>query len=110
MYDEAGSERVHTSKRRSAFQSQIDYQKAFEHHETHLKIATESSDRAGELAAYGNLGNAYYSLGDNRKAIQYLEKQLEIAKEIGDQDIEKTAYGSLGNSYRLVGDHRKAIE
>ena len=38
-----------------------------------------------EGGAYGNLGNAYYSLGDFGKAIEYHEKCLKIAIEIGDR-------------------------
>ena len=34
----------------------------------HLKIAIEIGDRAGEGRAYGNLGNAFYSLGDFPKS------------------------------------------
>ena len=66
-------------------QSLGDYQKAIEYHEKDLKIAKEIGDRAGEGAAYGNLGNAYDSLGDYQKAIEYNEKHLKIAKEIGDR-------------------------
>ena len=75
-----------------------------------MKIAIEISDRAGEGAAYGNLGNAYRSLGDYRKPIEYHEKLLKIAIEIGDRAGEGAAYGNLGNAYDSLGDYRKAIE
>ena len=75
-----------------------------------MKIAIEIGDRAGEGAAYANLGNAFGSLGDFRKAIEYNEKQLKIGIEIGDRAGEGGAYGDLVNSYFSVGDFRKAIE
>ena len=56
---------------RKDFQSLDDYQKAIEYQEKQLKTATEMGDRDGEGAAYGNLGNALYSLSDYRKAIEY---------------------------------------
>ena len=40
-----------------------------------LKTAKEIGDKAGEGGAYGNLGNAYWSLGDFRKAIKYILKK-----------------------------------
>ena len=49
------------------------YQKAIEYHEKHLKIAKEVGDRAGEGAAFGNLGIAYKLLGYYQKAIEYHE-------------------------------------
>ena len=71
-----------------------------------MKIAIEIGDRAGEGRAYGNLGNAYFSLGDFRKAIEYHEKDLKIAIEIGDRAGEGRAYGNLGNAYFSLGDFR----
>ena len=56
-----------------------------------MKIAIEIGVRAGEGGAYGNLGNAYFSLGDFRKAIEYHEKHLKIAIEIGDQERRRTS-------------------
>ena len=70
-----------------------DNRKAIEHYKETLKIAIEIGDRAGEGAAYGNLGVAYNSLGDFQKAIEYHEKALEIAKEIGCRAGEGRAYG-----------------
>ena len=67
-------------------------------------------DREGEGAAYGNLGNALYSLSDHRKAINYHEKALKFAIEIGDRAVEGGAYGNLGNAYHSLGDYRKALE
>ena len=42
-------------------------------------------DRAGEDRAYGNLGNAYWSLGDFSQAIEHLTQHLAIAKDVGDR-------------------------
>jgi tetratricopeptide (TPR) repeat protein len=53
-------------------------------------------DRAGEGAAYGNLGNAYRSQGDYAKAIEYHTQRLAIAKEVDDRAGEGKAYGNLG--------------
>ena len=74
------------------------------------KVAKTIGDRALEGGAYGNLGNAHYSLGEYRKAIKYHEKELKIAKEIGDLAGEKGAYGYLGNAYQLLSEYQKAIE
>ena len=60
--------------------------------------------------AYGNLGNAYFSLGKFQKALEYHEKHLKIAIAIGDRAGQGRAYGSLGNAYNSLGAFRKAIE
>ena len=69
-----------------------------------LKIAVEIGDKAGEGAAYWNLGNAYQSVGDYRKAIEYQEKHLKIKVAIGEKAGEGQAYGSLGNAYQSLAD------
>ena len=79
-------------------------------HNIHLKIAKEVGDRHGEGGAYGNLGNAYFSLGDLKKAIEYYNLNLKIAKEVGDKHGEGVAYGNLGNAHGRLGDLKKAIE
>ena len=76
-----------------------DFRKALEYHEKRLKTAIEIGDRAGEEAAYENLGIAYNSQGDFRKAIEYHEKAMKNAIEIGDQAGEGRAYGNLGIAY-----------
>jgi len=75
-----------------------------------LKNAIEIGGCAGEGGAYGNLGNAYFSLGDFRRAIEYHQKGLKIAIEIGDRAREGLAYGNLGIAYFSLGDFRKAIQ
>ncbi|XP_068758027.1 tetratricopeptide repeat protein 28-like [Montipora capricornis] len=87
-----------------------DIKKAIEYLKKHLTTAIAIGDRRGEGVAYGNFGNAYYSLGDYRKAVEYHEKHLKIAIEIGDRGGEGKTYGNLGNSSQLMGDYRKAIE
>ncbi|RMX38956.1 hypothetical protein pdam_00025625, partial [Pocillopora damicornis] len=80
-------------------------------------------DKHGEGDAYGNLGNAYFSLGDFKKALEYNNQHLKIAKEIGDNHGEEyhnlklkiskevgdkhgegVSYGNLGNVYDRLGD------
>jgi len=57
-------------------------------------------DRAGEGAAYGNLGNAYQldGLRNFPKAIEYHLQHLAIAKEVGERA------GNLGCAHRSLGD------
>ena len=85
-------------------------EEAIEYHNLHLKIAKEVGDKHWEGGAYGNFGNAYFSLGDFKKAIEYHNLHLKIAKEIGDKHGEGGAYGNLGNAYLSLGDFKKAIE
>ena len=104
MDGKEGEKRRYTSNKRG------DYQKAIEYREKHLKIAKEIGDRAQEGRAYGDLGNAYWSLGHYQKAIEYHENRLKIAKEIGDRAGEGAAYAHLGSAYNSMGDYQKAIE
>ena len=74
-----------------------------------MKIAEEIGDRTGQGKAYGNLGNAHFSLGDLGNVIEYHEKQLKIAEEIGDRAGQGNAYRNLANSYKSLGDFQKAL-
>ena len=80
-----------------------------EYHEKSLKIAIEIGDRAGEGAAYVNLGNAYNLPGDVQKATEYNEKGLKIAIEIGDRAREGVAYHNIGNGYFRLGQFDIAV-
>ena len=75
-----------------------------------MKLAIKIGDRAGEGAAYGNLGNAYIPLGDFRKATEYYEKALKTAIEIGDRAGEGTAYHNIGNGYARLGQFDIAVD
>ena len=79
------------------------------YHAQHLAIAKEVGDRAGEGAAYGNLGIAYRSQGDYAKAIEYQAQHLAIAKEVGDRADEGMAYGNLGTWHMQLNDYVKAV-
>ena len=99
-----GDHRVYTNSKRG------DYQEAIEYHEKRPGIAKEIGCRAGQGAAYGNLGNTHQSLGGYQKAIEHYEKHLKIAKEIGDRAGEGRAYENLGNAYQSLGDYQKTFE
>ncbi|KAL9954570.1 hypothetical protein ACROYT_G042126 [Oculina patagonica] len=81
-----------------------------ENYKQELDTAKELGNKAGERAAYANLGNAYQSLCDFRQAIDYHTKALSIAKELGQRDAEGRAYCNLGNAYDSLGDFKQAID
>ena len=92
------------------FQSLGEYQKAKEHHEKALVIATEIGDRKGEGASYGYLGVVFQSLGEYQKAKEYLEKALVIATEIGDRNGEGRLYVNLGGVFLELRKNKLAKE
>ena len=67
-------------------------------------------DRAGEGAAYCNLGNAYHSLRNFEEDVEYHNQHLAIAKEVGDRAGQGRAYCNLGNAYCCLGKFQEAIE
>ena len=87
-----------------------DYETAKKYHEISLKLTKELCDRSGELKAYGNLGNANYSLGDVKTAMENYESELKIAKELNDRLEEGKAYGNLSSVHLSMGDLSSAIE
>jgi tetratricopeptide (TPR) repeat protein len=93
-----------------AYDSQCIFFKAIEYHTQCLAIQKEVSDRAGEGAVYGNIGNVYQSQGDYSKAIEYHTQRLAIAKELGDRSGEGVAHRNLGNTYESQRDISKAME
>ena len=70
----------------------------------------ELANKAGEGAAYGDLGNAYFRLGDFKQAIEYHQQNLSIAKDVGDRAGEGAAYGNLGNAHNSLGQFQEAVE
>ncbi|AUB43196.1 Tetratricopeptide (plasmid) [Nostoc flagelliforme CCNUN1] len=64
-----------------------------------LQIAQKFSDRQGEVAALGSLGEAYRFKGKYDLAIQTLEYSLKIAQENNLSVYRSSAFNSLGNAY-----------
>ncbi|MCP4283077.1 MAG: tetratricopeptide repeat protein, partial [Gammaproteobacteria bacterium] len=64
--------------------------------ETGLTAAQKLSNRQGEGAHLGNLGNAYSDLGQVEKAIEYYQQALTISREIGHRQGEGNHLGNLG--------------
>ncbi|HEV3038138.1 MAG TPA: tetratricopeptide repeat protein [Candidatus Angelobacter sp.] len=75
-----------------------------------LAAARRLKDRAGEAAALGNLGLAYFDVGEYRRAIEYHEQRLQIDRDTGDRLGESRALGNLGIAYDSLGEYRRAIE
>ncbi|MEH2247776.1 CHAT domain-containing protein [Nostoc sp.] len=64
-----------------------------------LQIARRFSDRQGEVAALGSLGEAYRLRGQDDKAIKTLETSLKIVQEINLPVYRSSVLNSLGNAY-----------
>lgn len=64
-----------------------------------LELARSVSDRMGETAALGSLGEAYRLRGNYAQAIQYLTEAQQIATEINNLVYLTAALNDLGNTY-----------
>jgi CHAT domain-containing protein len=64
-----------------------------------LQIAPKFSDRQGEAAALGSLGEAYRLRGKYDRAIETLEASLKIVEEINSPVYRASVLNSLGNAY-----------
>lgn len=64
-----------------------------------LQIARKFSDREGEVAALGSLGEAYCLRGKYNKAIETLEASLKITQKINFPIYHSSILNSLGNAY-----------
>jgi tetratricopeptide (TPR) repeat protein len=64
-----------------------------------LQIARKFSDREGEAAALGSLGEAYRLRGKFDKAIETLLASLNIAQDINLSGYRSSVLNSLGNAY-----------
>lgn len=64
-----------------------------------LLLARKFSDREGEAAALGSLGEAYRLRGKFDKAIETLEASLNIAEDINLSGYRSSLLNSLGNAY-----------
>ena len=64
-----------------------------------LQIAQKFSDRQGEVAALGSLGEAYRLKGKYDLAIETLDYSLKIAQENNLSVYRSSVFNSLGNAY-----------
>ena len=64
-----------------------------------LQIAQKFSDRQGEVAALGSLGEAYRFRGKYEEAIETLMTSLKITQEINLPVYRSSVLNSLGNAY-----------
>ena len=64
-----------------------------------LQLARKFSDREGEAAALGSLGEAYRLRGKFDKAIETLLASLNIAQDINLSGYRSSVLNSLGNAY-----------
>ena len=68
-----------------------------------IGIAIAASDKTGELAAWGRLGNGYWQQGDYGLAIAILSTTLDQSRSLTDQPYAAALLNSLGGTYASLG-------
>lgn len=93
------------------------YGKAIQSYKKSVEYFELSSDRAGLLAAYNNLGNCLNQRGtesDFNEAVEYLTKAEELTGFLGRGESAFATiallYRNLGDSYVGLGKYKKAVE
>ncbi|MBD2088929.1 CHAT domain-containing protein [Microcoleus sp. FACHB-1515] len=79
--------------------------------ESALQLARTSSDRLGEAAALGSLGEAYRTRGDYQRAIELLSASHAVAQDINQLAYQAAALNGLGNAQLGLAQisYRRAI-
>jgi len=85
----------------NACESQGDFSQAIEYHAQDLSIAKEVGDRAGEGAAYGNLGTCHMHLNEYFKAVAYFEAQHVMATSLKLAHVQSEAALNMGVALTL---------
>ncbi len=75
-----------------------------------LAIAQQQSDRLGESAGWGSLGNVYRRQGNYEASLRSLQQSLAIAETIKNTTYVSAAKNDLGNTYANLAkrDYRYA--
>lgn len=68
-----------------------------------IGLAIAASDKTGELAAWGQLGNGYWQQGEYNLAIATLSTTLEQSQSLVDQPYATALLNSLGGTYASLG-------
>lgn len=68
-----------------------------------IGLAIAASDKTGELAAWGQLGNGYWQQGEYDLAIAILSSVLEYSQSLADQPYAAALLNSLGGTYASLG-------
>ena len=66
-----------------------------EFYEQNLRLAQQTGDQRGEMAALNSLGRAYAALDERDKATQCFEQALQIARQISDVRGERQTLKNL---------------
>ena len=77
------------------------FSKAIEYHGQHLAIVKEVGNRAGEKAAYGNLGTCHMHLNEYVKAVAYFEAQDVMATSLKLAHVQSGAALNVGVALTL---------
>ena len=71
-----------------------------EFYEQNLRLAQQTGDQRGEMAALNSLGRAYAALDERDKATRCFEQALQIARQISDVRGERQTLKNLDEVLR----------
>jgi CHAT domain-containing protein len=72
-----------------------------------LEIAQRQSDKLGEVAAWGSLGNAHRLQGEYDRAIRDFARSLDIAQGTDNQTYIASSLNGLANTYASLGQRNQ---
>jgi class 3 adenylate cyclase/predicted ATPase len=91
------------------YRMQSEYDRAIEHFQLQIKLATENQDKEGLAEAIGHLGNVYRDRREYALALKCYEEELKLAHEIGNRRESLYAIGNMGNVYEEQGNFAHAM-
>ncbi|MBI2966197.1 MAG: tetratricopeptide repeat protein [Bacteroidetes bacterium] len=86
------------------------YSKALGYQVEALKINEEIGNKRGIAAAFGSMGNIYYSLAGYNKALECQIKSVKIYDDLGDRQGSAIALGNIGMIYHGQKKYSLALE
>ncbi len=93
-----------------AFHISGNQEKALEHYNMALSLATKSGQRRMVAAALVNVGIVEAERGRIREAVKSYTRALEMAMELGDKAVAARALNNLGVAHHSAGEVERALE
>ncbi len=86
------------------------YEKALQHYESYLAIATEKNDKNNMVNGLSNIGQVYLELKRPSEALTFFNKALAYAKEEVNEFAIAAIINNIGNTYKFKKQYAEALK